>query len=209
VSTRIIRKPRDPGSGRRRRTAPEGTRVIRSTHLEALAEAEQIRSRAEQEARRVREQAIQEAAQIRRRALEESHAEAAALLVRARAQAGDTLEQSGGQLTRLAVAIAEKLLGEALRLEPERVERIVSRCLEHARDQAARHIVLRVNPDDLGAVERALPRLGRRVEAELLKVEPDPGVTAGGCLVDTELGQLDGRLETQLRAILDALEQDP
>lgn len=206
--TRIIRAPRDADASPRRRPAPGGTRVLRASHLEALAEAERVRSLADQEAREIREQALRDAAQIRRRAVEESRAEATALLLSAREHAGATLEQAGDQLTRLAVAIAEKLLGEALRLDPARVEQIVAGCVQRVGAQGARRIVLRVNPGDLAAVVRALPRLGGLVETDQLQVEPDPAVSPGGCLVDSELGQLDGRLETQLQAILQALETD-
>lgn len=206
--TRIIRAPRDRDAPPRRRPAPTGTRVLRASHLEALADAERVRSLAEREAREIRERAMGDAAEIRRRAAEESRAEAAALLVRAREHTGATLERAGEQLTRLAVAIAEKLLGEALRLDPARVEQIVAGCVQRVGAQGGRRIVLRVSPEDLAIVERALPRLGRLVEADQLQVQPDPAVGPGGCLVDSELGQLDGRLETQLQAILQALETD-
>lgn len=200
---RIIRQ-RDPGEPPRRRPAPAATRILRPAQLEALTEAERLLARAREQAAGILEQARAEAEAVRQQAQEQGQARAGAALVAAREQAQRILQEARADLTRLAVAIAEKLLDEELALHPERVTRIVERCLAEA--GAARRLVLRINPADRPTLDRELPRLRGLVEAEALQLEPDPTVRAGGCLLETELGQVDGRLETQLQAILEALQ---
>ena len=206
TTVRIIRA--HDGAPPRRRLRPAATRVLRASHLDALAEADRMLRDAADQARTLVERAGREAETIRREADENSRSEAAAQLLAARERAHLLVAEARGKLTGLAVAIADKLLGEALRLAPQRIEQIVATCLQQASLQGSGRVVLRVNPGALGAVEQALPRLQRLVDAHLLVVEPDPDISPGGCLLDSELGQIDGRLETRLETIRQALESD-
>lgn len=204
---RIIRaRPDQPP---RRRPAPAATRVLRSSQVAALTEAERILGDATRRADAIVAEAERAAEGIRQQAVEAGEARAAALLVAAQERARQTVDRASDQLTRLAVAIAEKLLDEALGLQPQRVERIVARCLQQAASQGSRRITLRVHPDALPLVHQRLPWLQGLVDAEMFQVEPDPTISAGGCVIDTELGQVDGRLESQLEAIRRALETEP
>jgi flagellar biosynthesis/type III secretory pathway protein FliH len=205
MSTRIIRAPHNQGT-RTRGLAPVRTRVLRAGHLEALSEAERILGQAREEAKTIVDRARAEAASLRLGAAQEGRAEAGALLAAARQRAGEVVDEARDELTRLAVGIAGKLLGEELRLDPDRIALVVGQCLRQA--GAARRVVIRVNPADVPAVERAARELQELSEADVLQVEPDPAIGAGGCMLDTEIGQLDGRLETQLKMIQRALESD-
>lgn len=129
------------------------------------------------------------------------------LLVKARREAADRAAATEPGLRRLAVRIAEKILGRELELKPDAVCDIVRTALEAARTR--RDLVVRVHPGDLDAVVRARPRLSEAVVHQAgLTFRADPGVPRGGCLVDTEVGTLDARLEVQLAAIERALLED-
>jgi flagellar assembly protein FliH len=204
--TRIIRADPEGTRPPKRRPRPESTRVLRASQIQTIKEAEHLLRGARQEAKQILERAGVEAGQIKQRAVAQGNAAAARILVAARDSARRQVDDATRGLTQLAVKIAEKLLGQELSLRPERVVDIVRECLKKA-DQA-RRIVLRVNPDDLRRVEDALARLKRACEAEVLLVEPDAAIDRGGCIVETELSQLDGRLDSQLAAILAGLGQD-
>jgi len=120
------------------------------------------------------------------------------LLVRARAQAWQRAASADAELRQLAVRIAEKILGRELAQSPEAVVDVVRTALAAAATR--KHIVVRVHPDDVAAV--------RAARAELT-VHADPGVARGGCLVDTEVGTIDARLDVQLAAIERALVPGP
>jgi flagellar biosynthesis/type III secretory pathway protein FliH len=203
--TRIIRQ-RGPGEPptRRQRPANPSTRVLRADQVETLDEAKQVLNAARSEALALVEQAEEEALAVRDQAAEAGRAELAALIATTRLEAARRLEQERDGLTRLAVRVAEKLLNEALALQPERVNRIVASCLRRA--TAAHRMEIRVNPDDQPLVQAALPRLSPLTDAELLVVQADAAVSRGGCVIASEHGELDGQLQTQLEAILRALE---
>lgn len=204
--TRIIRADPEGTRPPRRRPRPESTRVLRASQIQTIKESEDLLRRARQQAEEILDRAGAEAEQIRQRAAAQGEAEAARILVAARDSARRQVDEATSGLTQLAVKIAEKLLGQELSLRPERVVDIVRQCLKRA-DQA-RRIMVRVNPEDIGQVEAALGRLERACEAEVLQVEPDAAVDRGGCIIETELGQLDGRLDSQLSAIRAGLGED-
>jgi len=165
--------------------------VVASAVLDAHAQAREILKTARREGLETGRQ--------------EALAEATALLVAARADA-DKLRK-GGRATalRLAVRIAEKIVGRAVELEPRLLADLADQALaaSHARAGAIR---LRVHPDDLAIVTRERPRLVRRLaEGAELRIEADASVGRAGCVVETPIGRLDARLETQLAAIEHAL----
>jgi flagellar assembly protein FliH len=102
---------------------------------------------------------------------------------------------------RLAAAIAERLLGRELQLNPDLALDRIREALGLA--VGASRIRVRLHPDDatlLGAqaaeVVRALAACG---EAE---VNPDNSLTRGSCFIDTQHGQIDARIETLLDRIV-------
>lgn len=108
----------------------------------------------------------------------------------------------------LALSAAHKLLQRALELQPERVLDVVRPLLEQMR--RARSIELYVHPDDAPVVRRWLAGvLGADDEASGLRLHADATLSRGGCLVVTDRGTLDARIEVQLAALERALLPEP
>jgi flagellar biosynthesis/type III secretory pathway protein FliH len=168
---------------------------------ESRAQAERALALAEQDAERLRAQA---SAEGRERGL----AAVTELLVGARAAAARSRAGAEAELRSLAVRIAEKILGRELKLNADAVVDIVDQALRHAGEP--KDVVLRVNPDDLAALERGKPRLVERCRnARAVALRADERVARGGCVIETELGVVDARLSTQLDAIERALRGEP
>lgn len=165
--------------------------------FDAQVEAERILAEAQREAERLRNQATTEG---RERGL----AAVSELMVAARANAARAQRNVQGDLRTLAVRIAERILDRELTVNPDAIADIVAAALRQA--GAPRDIVLRVHPDDLKALERGRPRLVERAQrAQALQFRSDPSVGRGGCIVESELGTVDARLNVQLEAIERAL----
>lgn len=168
--------------------------------FDARLEAERILKQAQAEAERIRTQAASEGRERGMAAVTE-------LLVAARTAAARAHDLAGVDLRRLAVAIAERILGCELTLRPEAVEDIATQALAAA--GAATQITIRCHPDDLAALERGRPRLLERcARARAVHFRADDRVARGGCIVETELATIDARLATQLEAIERALRGD-
>lgn len=107
-------------------------------------------------------------------------------------------------LVELAVAIAEKLIGEHLALAPETVLTVVRNALKRSRERT--EVAVYVHPDDYPIVLDGRPLLADALSPQTeLVVYPDEAVKRGGCLVKTSLGTIDARLDHQLEAVRQAL----
>ena len=105
----------------------------------------------------------------------------------------------------LARRMAERIVGRAVELSPELMGEIVAEALAASRARKGA-VVLRAHPDDLATVERERPRWLAGVAAGLdVRVVADPAVGRQGCVVETAVGRLDARLNTQLDALERAL----
>ena len=111
----------------------------------------------------------------------------------------------------LAILVAEKIVAEALALDPERVVPIVSQALR--RVAADDRVVVAVSPHDLEAVRAAEADLARQLATHTrLEIVPDRRVGRGGCVVTTSVGEIDARIEEQLararEVVADALAEE-
>lgn len=106
--------------------------------------------------------------------------------------------------TRLAIAIAERLVHRELALRPETSRTMIAETLR----LAAGHPQLRIHlhPDDaqrLGdRADDVVRTLTACADAVLLT---DPKIQIGGCRIETQHGEIDGRLETMLDRIAEEL----
>jgi flagellar assembly protein FliH len=132
-------------------------------------------------------------------------AEVTELLVSARALA--EAERAAAKDTALVLArkIAEKIVGRAVELDPSVMGEIVGQALSACRARGGR-LVLHVHPDDRAAVEQTRPNWSQRIaSAADVRVVDDESVGRSGCVVETPVGRLDARLQTQLDALERAL----
>jgi type III secretion protein L len=136
-------------------------------------------------------------------------AEMTATVVAAQAYAEAVRARAAEPAALLARRMAEKVVGRSLDLDPALMGDIVSQAVAASRARAGT-VVVRVHPEDLAAVERERPRWAERLAAAVaLKVLPDPAVGRAGCVVETPVGRVDARLDSQLEALERALRGQP
>jgi len=105
----------------------------------------------------------------------------------------------------LARKMAEKIVGRAVELDPAVMGEIAGQALAASRARDGL-VVLRVHPDDLAAVEQTRPSWRERLAKAIdVRVQSDDKVGRYGCIVETSVGRLDARLQTQLDALERAL----
>lgn len=195
-------EPRPGGAAVRfRRTAP-GTAVCPGA---ALEEASGRRTRADLEhAAYCRGYADGEAngyAQGEAAGKEKAAAELAPLLTALRGMIsgledlrGRLLREAEREIVLFALEVARRVVGREVRAGAEVTAAIVSgvlRRLEHAE-----RITLRLNPEDLGRLEGGQAELiAQWTAGGRVRLEADPAVPPGGCLADSDGGEIDARLE--------------
>lgn len=111
-----------------------------------------------------------------------------------------TVEQD---VLKLAVKLAEKIIGREIRQdETARVE-IVLNALRAARQKEM--LTVRVNANDLPLLEQMRERIDAFNRAQHIDFVADQAVAEGGCIIESASGTIDARLETQLRILENAL----
>lgn len=107
------------------------------------------------------------------------------------------------ELVQLALAVARKIVQHEIGLAPEAVTRIVRQAL--GRVEHAARISIRIHPEDLKLLSQTSPPLmSGRSEAGRVVLEPDEGITRGGCLIETDGGEVDARIERQFQVVEEA-----
>lgn len=108
------------------------------------------------------------------------------------------------QSVTLALAVARKILGREIR-DGEAVRAVLRRALTQA--PARQALRARLNPDDLRTIESSRDQLRKSNEPlpEELVLCADPSIARGGCVLESAVGQVDARMETQLELIEKAL----
>lgn len=107
------------------------------------------------------------------------------------------------ETVRLALAIAKKIIGYESRCGAM-VARVVQSAMRKVTD--TRNLTLKLNPQDLDTVKTCrsewLPSDDTGTEVRL---EADENLQRGGCLVETQLGDVDARIESQIGIVEAAL----
>lgn len=167
------------------RVIRDGARVVPGALADAHEEAARILSDARAEAG-----ALAEAARgdIERTAREDARAELAAAHLEVEHARSSQLAALADQVVELSLAVAERVIGERFERDPAHVRALVEDALQRVR--RASDVRVRVHPDDVGALEH--------LEVELAA---DATLGRGDCVVETDLGEVDGRLSVRLDAL--------
>ncbi len=168
-----------------------GADVRGAAVMQATDEARRLIEDAEAGASAIREAHM---AGLRAEAAADAQAKLAAAHLTLEARYADERENLRAQVNTLAVAVASRVLSSEVTARPELIGAWVDEALR--RVSRARSVTVRVHPDDVA----------RLPEAAAATIEADPELARGDCVVESELGVIDGRLSVKLAALLHALE---
>jgi flagellar biosynthesis/type III secretory pathway protein FliH len=185
---------------------PYGRRVERPI-VDAEKRSAEIVAQAEARAQALIAEARREVADLRLRVESEARAEAAATIA-AKAVALARLEAAADERSldrsvELARVLAERLLGEALTLDPNRITGLARQALAEAR--GARTVRIVAHPEDAAILRRDAGTLG--LDPSAVSVTEDPGRARGQLRLDTDIGVLDAEIGPQLHRLAKRLRE--
>jgi len=102
---------------------------------------------------------------------------------------------------RLALQIARKVIHQEVSTNPDLILYVVRESLKKVADESK--VKVRVNPADLRILEQNKDAIFPNIEP--LAFIADDEISCGGCVVETDSGIIDARLEAQLAEIEEAL----
>jgi flagellar assembly protein FliH len=104
------------------------------------------------------------------------------------------------EVTQLALSIARKIICHEVKTAPETITCIARQALSSVDNP--RKIKIKLNPDDLHFIEDTQDQLSRYLDnADKIRFEAEESIQSGGCLIETDRGDIDARIEKQLQAI--------
>ena len=184
-----------------------GTRLLRAEEYSRLLEAGELLAAARDRAEAIRAEA-EEAYEARRRegyddGVMEGRMEQAEKMMETAIQAVEYIENIEETLVGVVTSAVRKIIGELD--EKERIVRVVRTALVAVRSQ--QKVLIRVCPADEAAVRDALSAMITSAPGgvSFLDVSADPRMKPGDCILESELGVVDAGLETQLKALENAL----
>ncbi len=189
--------------------------VVQRKTLDAQRHAEEIIADAETEAARIRADAaavLQEVESVRLLAHTDGHREgreAGLASVTDMLLHYETLREkffttAEPEILALVMQITEKIIGRVAESKGELIRAVVRQAIEAA---IGDRLLVRVNPADLAHLTAAESELRDLIDrTRRLHFKDDESISPGGCIIESEVGTIDARLETQLKAIRKALE---
>ena len=175
--------------------------VIRRGVQAAQAQAEEIVATAEREAERILAEARAMAEQLRERAKRDGYQNGLAewndVLGTAWKARDEYVAQNEAAVLQLAVRVAEKVIGAELASSPEKVAGIAREALKSA--QRAKTFVIQAHPADVPLLQQRVSELRTVVgPAREIEIISSPALSRGDCVIESDIGIIDARLETQL-----------
>jgi flagellar assembly protein FliH len=109
------------------------------------------------------------------------------------------IEQTERQMVQLALTIARRIVYREVSLDPELIAAMAHVALKKL--GTASPATIRLNPEDYTVITRD----GERWGGAQVTVVPDPAITRGGCLVESEFGRIDASIDHQFEEMTRAL----
>ncbi|QQR89527.1 MAG: hypothetical protein IPJ88_15205 [Myxococcales bacterium] len=170
-------------------------RIIKKAELESLEQAEQAIKDSEAFCKALRDKAEQSAEAIRKQArsegLEQGRAQVASQLLVAQQLYANTLNDSEKDIVALCINIAAQIVQDEIVTRPEHIIPIAKQAIAQATQ--AKQLTLVVHPDDKSYLKGLVQK-----HAPAIHIECDASMSRGGCVVLSNIGDIDARLETRL-----------
>ena len=186
--------------GRVIRAQHTGRAVLPKAVYDAQLEAAEIRARAERDEEALRQHAYAEGNAA-------GSAAAAAQLFDLDKLRAELSARAEREATQAVLLVAAELLGSTLQAEPEKIASLLRPHL--ARMRRAQQLLLRLHPADHAVLQQQPELLAQlRGQHQLdgrLELRSDASLTRGGCVIESNLGELDARVETRLSLMAAAL----
>lgn len=183
---------------------PPGKKVISGEDFSELKKASEILSQAKTEEIEFKKKTLEEAEILKQNYSKEGFEEGLnkfnAAVVELDQKIQKIEKDFQTQILPIALKAAKKILGDELKLHPDRIIDIVIQALKPVLQQ--NKIKIYLNKEDLDIVDKEKGRIEELLQKnQVLTLEAREDVERGGCLIETESGMINAQLENQWRAL--------
>lgn len=108
--------------------------------------------------------------------------------------------QAEREVVKLALEVAKKVVHREVQIDPEIIQTLVRVALSHVAVKSA--VTIRIHPADYSFMLEHRAAITRPGESEReMVLLADKSMQRGGCLIETECGDIDGRIEEEFREV--------
>jgi type III secretion protein L len=184
-------------------------KIIPASECTVLQTADEILKTVKHEEMEYKRAALLEAEKIKERAFQEGFQDGLksldAHILSLDRELKEIREEVHKKILPLALKAARKIVGEELKLHPDRIVDIVITALKPVTQH--RKIVLYVNRSDLESLEKEKSKIKKIFEhLDSFSLQERSDIEPGGCIIETEAGIINAQLENQWRALESAFE---
>lgn len=188
--------------------APE-TKIIPADHFSTLLNAKELLDHVKKDAENYRKDVIAESEKIKEQGHKEGFEAGYQEWIERIAQMEQEIASVRIEMEKLilpvALKAAKKIVGREIETSNTAIVDIVSNCLRSV--STHKKITIYVNKKDLEKLEKVRPQLKQLFEAlEVLYIRERPDIEQGGCIIETEGGIINAKLENQWRVLENAFE---
>lgn len=116
----------------------------------------------------------------------------------------DLVSYNESHIVRLAYVMAKKIAMEEIAEKPELILKVVNQAIQGA--QSDESVTVRVSSTDLEFIEQMREKLGKEFDAlKRAKFEASETMAPGGCIVETNYGDVDATVEQRVGKLWDSL----
>ncbi len=119
----------------------------------------------------------------------------------------ELLSHNEAHLLKLVFQMASRLARQEVTQNSETVLQVLRDAVALSQDEE--NIMVRVAPEQFEFLEKLKKQSGREIDfLKKMKFEPDPEISVGGCVVETNYGEVDARLEQRIEQLWTALSEN-
>lgn len=117
------------------------------------------------------------------------------------------VEHNESHLVQLTFQMAKRLAHAEVQMDPQVVVDVLRQAVEKA--QAEEDITVQVAPSQIEFLEGLKSETGREIEfIKKIKFQPVEGLTPGGCVIQTNYGEIDARFEERVSKLWESVSEN-
>ncbi len=118
----------------------------------------------------------------------------------------DLIDHNETHVVQLAFHMAKRLAHVEIQSDPKVVTEVIRDAIEKA--QADEEVTVQVSPSQVEFLETLKAETGRDFEfLKQVKLEPIEGITPGGCVIETNYGEIDARFEERVSKLWETVSE--
>lgn len=179
-------------------------KIIPKEDLETLLEANELLEMTKKNMQEHKEQTLDECEKLKEQAYEEGLQKGLTELNEKIIEIDHFFKQKNEEIQKklipLAIQAARKILGEELKITPQRIGEIVAQALKPVMQH--KHVKIYVSKADKEILENEKEKIRSLLEqVETFSLQTRTDIEPGGCIIETEAGIINAQLENQWRAL--------